>query len=298
MTTEIPGAQEAPDTDEYDTVGTAAEHGGGDPAVPSPHSTPARGRDRVRTVAVGRIDPPYYDLRENRDPATIRALAEDIQRDTILQNPGACLLPDGRYRIVYGYSRLLAMRQLGRTKIDITLVECANEADEILAGLRENLARSDLSDGDFARAIVKLRAAGLQGTAIAEKLGLHATTVSRLHRTLRHPVLGPYAITGAISWGEAAAMLNVPPTSLDQLIQEVIQRRDDKKPMKIVSELRPRVDALRGIEKSPPTSAERLLTIRRMTEDFLSEGPSLDEAALGELRLLANLVGGELTRHS
>lgn len=268
-----------------------------DPTTPVPNVNTARGRDRVRTVWMDRIDPPVYDLRAKRSLETITALAEDIGRGALLQHPGVIRLANDRYRLVFGYTRFLAVQQLGLKKIDVTLVECANESEEILAGLRENLARSDLSDAEFARAITTLRGRGMQGQQIAAQLKIGSTKVSRLSRSLRHPVLGPRALADELSWGEAAEMLNVPSATLGTLVQEVIERRNAGKPMNIVEELRPRVQELRGRQKPIQTSAERLSKIRELAEALLSENPSLDAASLGELRLLSDLLVGVLMRH-
>ncbi len=276
------------------------ENTGGKPADTAKAPSPPRYRDALRTVSIEAIDPPTLDLRVSRDPETIRALAADIERDALLQLPGARMLPGGRYRIVYGYTRFLALRQLGRKKITIALVDCTNETDEIMAGLRENLARTELSDADLARASDALRQRGKSGKEVAALLAIDQTRVSRLRKTWRHPVLGPAALAGRITWEEAAAMAKVPPTALAALIEDVATRRAAGAPMKLVAELRPLVRRLRaGGTQGVPRAAERLKRIRGDFEGFVREhgGRGLDPTAIAELDLLGHIVAGEAARY-
>jgi len=148
-----------------------------------------RYRDDLVTIRMARIRPPLLDLRVSRDPAAIRAIAADIASGQLLQLPDVRRLDDGSYRVVFGYTRVLASQELGRDKLDAKLIVCPGDNDEIMVGLTENLSRTDLTDTELARAFAMLKAQGKTGKEIAPLFRTNQSKVSRLGKVLQNPLL-------------------------------------------------------------------------------------------------------------
>jgi len=257
-----------------------------------------RYRDDLVTIRMARIRPPLLDLRVSRDPAAIRAIAADIASGQLLQLPDVRRLDDGSYRVVFGYTRVLASQELGRDKLDAKLIVCPGDNDEIMVGLTENLSRTDLTDTELARAFAMLKAQGKTGKEIAPLFRTNQSKVSRLGKVLQNPLLGPAALDGQISWDEAAEMRRVPHAALPELLERVIRRRADGKPVQIRAELRSWV-AARCEGDDHPALLDRL---RRLHREFVAlartmEGTNVDATVVTELHLLAGVVSGAATRH-
>ena len=100
---------------------------------------------------------------EDLTPAGLQDLIASIQKCGQLHPCGVVPLPDGRYKLVYGERRLRAVLWGYRNSIPgfetlrVMIVAPPSEPDKLRLQLAENMARSDLSDGDLAQALMYLR---------------------------------------------------------------------------------------------------------------------------------------------
>jgi ParB family transcriptional regulator, chromosome partitioning protein len=114
---------------------------------------------------------------------SFRELVTSIEREGLLQNLVATLreFDDGTYalKVVSGQRRWHACRELGVAKVPVMLRAYQTQAEEMLAGLAENLNRVDLAPLDIAEGYRKLRLAGLSEDEIAERFDRGRRTIRK-----------------------------------------------------------------------------------------------------------------------
>ncbi len=78
--------------------------------------------EQLAGVADTMMEIPVDDIRDNPrnfyptpDPQTLRALADSIRANGLLEPPTVVPAGDGTYRLISGHSRLAAIRACGRT---------------------------------------------------------------------------------------------------------------------------------------------------------------------------------------
>lgn len=110
------------------------------------------------------------------DASLLRSIAEYGQQVPVLVRPNPTA--EGRYQIVYGRRRVLALRDLGQTVK--ALVRDLDDQELVLAQGQENTARRDLSfieKCNFARQMVT---AGYKRNIICDALSVDKTLISRM----------------------------------------------------------------------------------------------------------------------
>lgn len=169
-------------------------------AHPSPNPTPEPARPRYTKGAIGAISRSVADLQSRAlieiDPMQIDAgglqdrLESDSTEDAALRDSIAeygqqvpvLVRPhpehEGRFQIVYGRRRVLALRDIGRPVK--ALVRQLDDRDLIIAQGQENTARRDLSfieKASFARQMLE---AGYDRKIIGDTLSMDKTLISRM----------------------------------------------------------------------------------------------------------------------
>lgn len=121
---------------------------------------------------------------EQADEAADRALAESIRELGLLQPLGVCPLEGGRYRLVYGFRRARAARELQLTEVPVVLVA---EGQARAANVAENALRRQLSPGELLYALARARAEDPKRTTeeLGRDAGLSASHVANLLRLSR-----------------------------------------------------------------------------------------------------------------
>ncbi|MBD3787423.1 MAG: plasmid partitioning protein RepB [Sphingomonadales bacterium] len=139
----------------------------------------------LQARALAEIDPDLIDAggvqdrleTDDAEDAALRAsIAEYGQQVPVLVRPHPAA--EGRYQIVYGRRRVLALRDLGLPVK--ALVRALDDRDLLIAQGQENTARRDLSfieKASFARQMVE---AGYDRTIIGDTLTMDKTLISRL----------------------------------------------------------------------------------------------------------------------
>jgi ParB family chromosome partitioning protein len=132
---------------------------------------------RVVEIDLDRIDAHPDQPRKAVDPETLAELAASIERHGLLQPVVVQPAGDDRYVLVAGQRRLLAHRELGRTRIAALLT--AGDRDEL--ALIENLQRENLPPLDEAEALAALKQRhGYNQDELARALAKAKSTISEL----------------------------------------------------------------------------------------------------------------------
>jgi len=124
------------------------------------------------------VEPDPLNNRVYND-ADISELTESIKSVGLIQPIGVYRASNGRYRIIHGHRRWLAVQKIG--DIDIKCIEYKNltENDIRLIQLTENIQRADIHPLDEAEAIKSLRRLGLTYKEISDKLGKTVNYVTK-----------------------------------------------------------------------------------------------------------------------
>jgi len=105
-------------------------------------------------IPVDSIEIPHQ-LRERPDPDHIAALAESIRNAGLLQ-PIIVTEHQGKYRLVAGYHRLHAVKQLGHTTIEAHVLPHKSDSESLTLQLTENITRKDMPLREQVNAIMHL----------------------------------------------------------------------------------------------------------------------------------------------
>lgn len=140
---------------------------------------------RVARIELDRIAPSPYQPRQCMDDASIRELAESIDRFGLLTPLLVRRCTAGGYELIAGERRLRALKLLGRSCAD-AIVLSAYDRDCALIGLIENLEREDLHFLDEAEACRRiLQEHGLTQEELAAALSMSPSALANRLRLLR-----------------------------------------------------------------------------------------------------------------
>ena len=111
---------------------------------------------------------------------SVDALAQDIQRNGQLQEVVVTPKDGGRYELVAGKRRTLAMRHLNKETIRAQVMESLNELQKALIMIAENDERADVNPFDRALSYQRAINAGTTRQDLASKLGISADMVNKV----------------------------------------------------------------------------------------------------------------------
>ena len=171
----------------------------------------------VINIPIARIQRNPRQPRERFDDSALRALADSIRQDGLLQPivvraSRAITGPSGvqMYELVAGERRLRAFTLLGRSSIPALVHKVDDKTSAVLA-LIENVQREDLNPMERAHGLQKLmHEFSFSQQDLATRVGLDRSTVANL---LRLNDLDPHTASalreGAITTGHAKALLGL-----------------------------------------------------------------------------------------
>lgn len=164
-------------------------------------------RDTFGQIALENIDPPAERVRMDIPEDAIEELAQSIAERGLLQ-PIVIRPRDGRFEIVAGERRFMAMRKLGRKTITAKVVDVDDEGAAVDRAT-ENLQRAELTPVEEGCIYANLRdSLNLSIEKIARKLGKSAGRVSRrLHLLDMPPEIQKAVHSGKISVGVAEELM-------------------------------------------------------------------------------------------
>ena len=112
------------------------------------------------------VDEPARPSRDGIDPERLGALADDIAANGLLQKPGVRgPLADGRYELIWGHRRLLALRLLRWRELPCMVYPPTYDPD--VARVAENLQREELNPIEEAQECQRFVDKGMPRAAIA-----------------------------------------------------------------------------------------------------------------------------------
>lgn len=121
---------------------------------------------REDVIPMGLVDEPARPSRDTMDPERLGALADDIAANGLLQKPGVRgPSPEGRYELIWGHRRLLALRLLRWPDLPCMVYPASYDPD--VARVAENLQREELNPIEEAQECQRFINKGWPRAAIA-----------------------------------------------------------------------------------------------------------------------------------
>lgn len=170
----------------------------------------SKSENKIIEIPTIKIRPNKTQPRKIFDDEGLRALAQSIEQNGILQPLTVRRASTNEYELIAGERRLRASVMAGLTKVPCIVIKC-NDKESAVFALLENLQRCDLGMFEEARGISKLiRRYGLTQEQAARKLGKSQSTVANklrlLHLTYEEQ---DWIVQAGLSERHARALLKV-----------------------------------------------------------------------------------------
>ncbi len=144
-----------------------------------------RGDNKIIEIPTIKIRPNKTQPRRVFEESQLRALAQSIAKNGILQPLSVRRLKSGEFELIAGERRLRASVLAGLTKVPCIEIKCSDKESAVLA-LLENLQRQDLGMFEEAKGINRLiRRYGLTQEQAANQLGKKQSTIANKIRLLK-----------------------------------------------------------------------------------------------------------------
>jgi ParB family chromosome partitioning protein len=176
------------------------------------------------TVETAMVRPNPFQPRTNFDEADLKALADSIRREGLLQPVVVRPTGGGLYQLVAGERRWRAAKLAGLDRLP-ALVREVDDRKMLELALVENVQRRDLNPIEKARAFRQLmQLNSWTQEQLADAVGLGRPTVANFMRLLELPAEIQEAVSrGTITMGHARALLAAPHRGLQmQLLKRAI----------------------------------------------------------------------------
>lgn len=232
---------------------------------------------RIVEIDIERIEAHPEQPRKRVDQTALAELAQSIERHGLLQPIVVQSLGANGYVLVAGQRRLLAHRQLGRTRIAALLA--SGDRDEL--ALIENLQRENLEPLDEAEALAALKERhGYNQDELAKALAKAKSTISEL--------LSLNSLAEAVK----TAVRDQPRTVTKSVLIEIARLPDENAQLAFWERVRAgsTVREARAVKSGSPVKRDARQpceTIRRQSQRLLR---GLDDVALGTLQADAELI--------
>lgn len=184
-----------------------------------------RRADKLKNVAVDRLERGRLQPRRAIDGIALKKLAESVQAEGVIQPLLVRKLGGGRFEIVAGERRWHAARMAGLKRVP-TLVRNVSDRAALALALVENLHREDLNPIDQARAARQLvEAFAMTHQEIADLIGRSRASVTNLLRLLELPTeVQAMLADGKLDLGHARALLALPEGARLEAAEQAIAR--------------------------------------------------------------------------
>jgi len=131
-------------------------------------------------ISLDLIELPEFDVRYYRSTAFFRRFCEDIEKEGVLVKPIVRQLPNGRYLVLDGVTRILALRKLRRKTVVTDVVPANDERTTLIQSLKINLNRSSQDPVGVSEMFKRLTIMGMKQKEIAQRFGFTKGHVSKL----------------------------------------------------------------------------------------------------------------------
>lgn len=112
-----------------------------------------------------------FNCRGQIQPVDVMDLVNDIQHNGLLQPVVVSPIPGGKYKLVAGYRRYMALSILQRKTIPCVITTLRATVDQLIFNLSENLQRKDLTITQEANALRAIMEQGLSEEKTAARIG-------------------------------------------------------------------------------------------------------------------------------
>jgi ParB family chromosome partitioning protein len=197
------------------------------PGGPAAASGPARGSERVASVAIASIEANRFQPRRAFDAVELESLAQSIRSNGVLSpilvRPSKSTR--GRYEILAGERRWRAARIAGLTEIP-ALIRDARDAEALEFALLENLQRADLNPIEEATGYRQLMDDhGFTQETLSQRLGKARPTLANALRLLTLPdSVQAFVRDGRLSAGHARALAALSAHKAESLARTAAER--------------------------------------------------------------------------
>lgn len=218
--------------------------------------------DKLRSLAIERLQPSRFQPRKAIDPERLRELADSISAQGVVQPVVARATLDGRYEIIAGERRWRAAQLAGLREIPVMLREVSDQTALAIA-LIENIQREDLNPLEAAEAMQKLlEEHALTHQQLADAVGKSRASVSNLLRLNElHPEVKPMLLDGRIEMGHARAILGLERAAQAEVARVVVQKKLTVRATEaLIKRLREGAKVVERIGKDPD--------VKRLEEDL------------------------------
>jgi len=232
--------------------------GGTEPPVAQPSVV----AEMSHELPLDQLQPGKYQPRNHMEPEALKALAESIKAQGVIQPILVRVIDGGKYEIVAGERRWRAARMAGLQTVPVVKRDIPDH-QALAVALIENIQREDLNPLEQAFGIQRLtNEFGLTHQAAAEALGRSRAAITNLLRLLELvPPVRELLSQGKIDMGHARALLALPALRQVELANEAAAkglsvREVEKRVGELVSRPQPRI----------PRVVDR--DVARLTEDL------------------------------
>lgn len=117
---------------------------------------------------------------KNYDTYKMTELMNSIKQDGLLQ-PIGLIKDNGDYSILFGNRRLMAIKKLGRDRINAVVFENKKDADILIMNMVENMQRVDVSVIEQGRIIQRLQTMDLTLSEVSARLSIPLSRVKAIN---------------------------------------------------------------------------------------------------------------------
>ncbi len=200
-----------------------------------------------RELAVDQLHPGKYQPRSRMDQEALKALAESIKTQGVIQPILVRPAAEGKFEIIAGERRWRAARMAGLQAVPVVIRDVPDH-QALAVALIENIQREDLNPLEQASGIQRLiNEFGLTHQAAADALGRSRAAITNLLRLLElAPPVRDLLAEGSLDMGHARALLALPALRQVELAKEIAAKgltvRDvEKRVGELASRPKPRV---------------------------------------------------------
>ena len=212
-----------------------------------PAAKPAIASDAQSELSLDLLHPGKYQPRSRMDQDALKALAESIKTQGVIQPILVRPVAEGKFEIIAGERRWRASRMAGLQAVPVVIRNIPDN-QALAVALIENIQREDLNPLEQALGIQRLiNEFGLTHQAAADALGRSRAAVTNLLRLLElAPPVRDLLADGKLDMGHARALLVLPALRQVELANETVAKgltvRDvEKRVSELIARPKPRI---------------------------------------------------------
>lgn len=217
----------------------------------------------VRSIPLAELLPPLYPVRRVADDEKMGELVRSISVNGLL-HPLVVIPEDGRYRILAGHRRFIAVSGLGWEDVPCHIIEARRQLDRMVT-IEENMVREDVSPVDqgwYLRHLCENE--HMTQTEIAHLLGKSSSWVSqRIRLTMLEEPMQQLVQEGSLPWRGALRLDTIEnPQVKEVYVREAVTRQ---------SSVRDIEAAVTSLDRNLPNIEQAIETAQAVREEQAME---------------------------